>query len=106
MAQTPVSCPLCEAHLRHQLRPHPMYSLAGLHLFRKWRMLDFQRGQILSQLDEKAGVESGIPLARIAEPAPSVVAEQQSPKANPASFGIGEAANNKFLLLPAFKLQP
>src|SRR4030081_396633 len=62
--------------------------------------------QLVPQTEQRGGVETSPHLAGVFELAPIVVTDEKRAKADPASGGIGEAADHQLLFVDAFELQP
>src|ERR1700704_1150227 len=62
--------------------------------------------QLVPQTEQRGGVETSPHLAGVFELAPIVVTDEKRTKADPASGGVGEAADHQFLFVDALELQP
>src|SRR6185312_3158818 len=108
MAQHAIRRPVAELDFADQFRPHPdragpaflRYSVVG-------RLRDFHAHQPRAQFGGRLGREAGTDMPGITQEAALVITEQQ--RADPAlarAFALGEAANDEFLPLDAFRLEP
>src|SRR6195256_1434547 len=62
--------------------------------------------QLVPQTEQRGGVETSPPLPGVFDLAPIVVTDEKRAKADPASFGVGEAADHQLLFVDALELQP
>src|SRR5439155_2666032 len=106
LAQLAAPRPLGERDLRHQLRLGPA-RLARRITGGEWRGAALAPLQLIAQPVERALVEPGPHLARVAQPAVGqVVADQQRPEAPPRAPRRRPAADHELLPVRALDLQP
>src|SRR5690349_5074436 len=105
MAQPPVAGPLAEADLRDQLRLRPRDVLLA-DLVGERRAVAMERLELLREVAQRRAREPGPDLARIAQLARVVVAQQQRAELDPRAGRRREAADHQLLLGRALELQP
>src|SRR5215211_27808 len=105
MAQPRVARPFAEADLRDEPGLDPRRR-ALANLVGERRAVAPQRGEPARELAQRRPREPGAHLARVAEPAVGVVAEQKRAQIGAAAARGGVAADDELLLGRALELQP
>src|SRR6185369_17904501 len=108
MAKRAVVAPFRERDFRDEIGFDPMCSLGFVPAWRihEWRLALLAFDELLVQCRERVLVETGADLARVAELAAVVDAQQQSTESGARTLRLGKAADHHFLAARALHLDP